>query len=145
MATSPAVSVPRPGGASPTLAEVNDRLAVALDRASAFEAQVDPRLLLELREVIDEALQLAGVRSGCRHACADQGLHCPAAEPPERMLADLQRRGWVSEWDPVEARIALDTVCLCGSHMYYVALRPGDGDLANAYAICPGCRHWRQL
>ena len=116
-----------------------------MDSATAFGAFVDPRLLVELRDVVGEVLELIGDRPGCRYACRDRGFHCPVSEPLERKAARLQASGWVASWDAVEARIAHDTVCLCGSHMSYLALRRADGKVATAWALCGLCRHWQAL
>ena len=60
MATSPTESVAHPRGAGrhppgppnyQRLAKVHDRLSLALDRAHCFGAFVDPRFLIELRDV----------------------------------------------------------------------------------------------
>jgi hypothetical protein len=127
------------------LEEVHSRLSLALDRATAFGAFVDPRVLAELRDVVGEVRELVGDRSGCRYACRDRGFHCPISEPLEREAARLQTSGWMASWDAVEARIAHDTVCLCGSRMSYLALRPADGKVATAWAVCGLCRHWKAL
>lgn len=128
------------------LADVHGRLSIAMDHATAFGAFVDPRVLVELRDVVGEVLELVGERPGCRHACRDhQGFHCPISEPLDREMAQLQASGWVASWDAVEARVAHDTMCLCGSHMSYLALRPADGQLATAWALCGLCRHWMVL
>ena len=127
------------------LEEVHGRLSLALDRATAFGAFVDPRVLAELRDVVGEVLELVGDRPGCRYACRDRGFHCPISEPLEREAARLQASGWIASWDAVEARAAHDTVCLCGSRMSYLALRPADGKLATAWAVCGLCRHWKAL
>jgi len=141
---SKSYTAPHPGAAQ--LPEVYARLGLALDRANAFGGtHVDPRVLLELRGVVDEALQLASVTPGCRYGCEGSGFRCPIADPPERMAARLQAEGWVADWDSVEARAAQDTMCLCGSKMSYAALRPGDGELGEAWAVCGACRHWVRL
>jgi hypothetical protein len=126
------------------LGEVDERLALALERADIFEALVDPRLLRELREVIHEVLELAGDAPACPYDCAGR-MHCPGTEPLDRILAGLQRNHWVPDWDSVEARVAHDTVCVCGGRLSYLALRPEDGDLATAWAVCCVCRHWIAL
>jgi hypothetical protein len=134
-----------PGEEAQRLAEVHGRLSLALDRASTFGAFVDSRVLVELRDVVGEVLELVGDRPGCRYRCRDRGFHCPISEPLEREVARLQASGWISSWDAVEARIAHDTVCLCGSRMSYLALRPADGEVATAWAVCGLCRHWKAL
>jgi len=56
--------------------------------------------------------------SECPYACAGGGMHCPTTEPLELIVAARQQRDrWVPSWDGVEARVAHDTVCLCGSRM----------------------------
>lgn len=128
------------------LEEANDRIAALCKQVVCWGPAAAPGALRELHEAITDALGIDPVASpGCRHACREHGLHCPMAEPPERMVADLQARGWVTDWDPVEAIVARDQMCLCGTRMYYAALRPADGQLGIAWAICPACRHWRQL
>jgi hypothetical protein len=134
-----------PGEEAQRLAEVHDRLSLALDRARTFGAFVDPHVLVELRDVVGEVLELMGDRPGCRYACRDRGFQCPISEPLEREAARLKASGWIASWDAVEARIAHDTVCLCGSRMSYLALRPADGKVATAWAVCGFCRHWRAL
>jgi len=127
------------------LAQVHGRLTTAMDNANTFGAFVDPRVLVELRDVVGEVLELVGDRPGCRHGCRERGFHCPVSEPLEREAARLKVSGWVASWDAVEARAAHDTVCLCGSRMSYLALRPADGKLATAWAVCGLCRHWKVL
>jgi hypothetical protein len=129
------------------LEEASERIATLCEQVVCWGPTAAPGALRELHEAITKALGVdpATTSPGCRHACSEQGLHCPMAEPPERMIADLQGRGWVTDWDPVEARVAHDEMCLCGTRMYYAALRPSDGANALAWAICPACRHWRQL
>ena len=141
----PSYPVPTEDEYSRRLAEVHGRLSTAMDNATTFGAFVDPRLLVELRDVVGEVLELIGDRPGCRYACRDRGFHCPVSEPLEREAARLQASGWVASWDAVEARIAHDTVCLCGSRMSYLALRPADGEVATAWAVCGLCRHWQAL
>lgn len=127
------------------LAEVHGRLSTAMDNASTFGAFVDPRLLVELRDVVSEVLELIGDRPGCRYPCRDRGFHCPIGEPLEREAARLHASGWGAFWDAVGARMAHDTVCLCGSRMSYLALRPADGKVATAWAVCGLCQHWKDL
>lgn len=127
------------------LAEVHGRLSTAMNNASTFGAFVDPRVLVGLRDVVSEVLELIGDRSGCHYACRERGFRCPISEPLEREAARLQASGWIASWDAVEAREAHDTVCLCGSHMSYLALRPADGTVAAAWAVCGLCRHWKAL
>jgi hypothetical protein len=141
----PSYPVPTEDECSQRLAEVHGRLSAAMDNANTFGAFVDPRLLVELRDVVGEVLELVGDRPGCRYACRDRGFHCPISEPLEREAARLQASGWIASWDAVKARIAHDTVCLCGSHMSYLALRPADGKGATAWALCGLCRHWKAL
>ena len=84
--------------------------------------------------------------SECPYACAGGGMHCPTTEPLELIVAARQQRDqWVPSFDAVEARVAHDTVCLCGSRMSYLALRPADGKVATAWAVCGLCRHWKAL
>lgn len=136
-------SVASPGA----LVEASEEIARLCEQAVCWGPVAAPGVLRELHAAIGQALGLGAddQAPGCRYGCTGHGLHCPIAEPPERMLADLQRRGWVAEWDCVEARLAQDQVCVCGTRMFYVALRPGDGVLATAWAICPTCRHWAAL
>src|SRR2546426_9624489 len=69
------------------LAEVHGRLSTAMDNASTFGAFVDPRVLVELRDVVGEVLELIGDRPGCRYACRDRGFHCPISDPLDREVA----------------------------------------------------------
>jgi hypothetical protein len=154
MATHPSVSLahrpgdrpgPARGSTEQHLADVHRRLSEALDRAIAFGAFVNPRLLVELRDVVGDVLELVGEHPGCRYGCAETPFHCPISEPLEKETARLQASGWRPCSDDVEARAALDSVCLCGSPMSYQALCPEGGQLRLAWAVCPLCRHWRPL
>ena len=165
MATRPTMSVAQ-GGAGSTdsrLAEANDRLAEALERANAWGALVDPRVLLGLNTALEDAMAAVGVRPGCRYRCAARrvsvpgshetlAVHCPVAEPPELMVATLRAVGWSEHVDEVEARVAAGLVCLvclCGTPMELVGLIgphpvPGRCEL-RSWAVCPLCRHWVAL
>ena len=80
----------------------------------------------------------------CPYPCRDGGMHCPAIDPIELILAVRQQREhWVPSWDAVEARAAHDTICTaCGGRLSYVALASTEKALATAWAICCVCRHW---
>jgi hypothetical protein len=108
------------------LADVHRRLSLALDRANAFGAFVDPRFLIELRDVVGEVLELIGDHPGCRHGCKESGFHCPIDDPLEKKLAQLQESGWILSWDDLKAQVARDTVCLCGSPHELPGALPGE-------------------
>jgi hypothetical protein len=154
MATSPNESLAHPPGSEhppPTharderLADVHERLSLALDRANAFGAFVDPRFLVELSEVVGVVLELIEDRQGCPRGYRETGFHCPIDDPLEKKLAQLQEASWVLSWDVQQARLAHERVCLCGSNMSYLALRPPGGQLVTAWALCGCCRHWLSL
>jgi hypothetical protein len=154
MATSPIKSLAHPPGSEhppPTharaerLADVHERLSLAVDRATAFGAFVDPRFLVELREVVSEVLELLGDCRVCDQGCGETGFHCPIDDSLETRLAQLQEEGWVLSWDVDQARLAHERLCLCGSHMSYLALSPADGLPTIGWALCGCCRHWLTL
>jgi hypothetical protein len=164
MATRPTMSVAQGDAEGEArhhkLVEANDRLAEALERANAWGALVDPHVLLDLGAAIEEAMDAAGMRPGCRHRCAARSvllpgtgeksaMHCPLGEPPELVAATLRAVGWVEHVDEIEARVAAGIVCLCGTPCELVGLigphhAPGRPELVS-WAVCPLCRHWVAL
>ena len=97
------------------LADVQDRLSTAMENAATFVAFGDPLVVVELRDVLGEVLELFGDRPGCRYSCEERGFRCPITEPLERAADRMQASGWIASWDAVEARLGHDMACLCGS------------------------------
>jgi hypothetical protein len=154
MATRSPASLAHPPDAGPGsawaskekhLADVHRRLSQALDRAAVFGAFVDPRLLVELRDVVGDVLEVTGKQPGCRYGCGPTPFHCPISDPLEKEMARLQSSGWFPCWDAVEARAAHESVCLCGTPMTYQALCPEGEGRPVVWAICALCRHWRSV
>lgn len=128
------------------LADLHRRLSEALDRAALFGAYVDARLVVELRDLLGEILEVAGEQPGCRYGCGATPFHCPVADPLEKVMAQLQAAGWFPCWDAVQDQTEHESVCLCGTPMTYQALCPDVDDVQPvAWAICPLCRHWRPV
>lgn len=91
MATSPYDSVAHPpdAGLHPAgslrdqrLADLHGRLSLALVRAKAAGAFVDPHLLIEMGDVVGEVLKLVGERPGRQYGCWETAHKGQASEPP---------------------------------------------------------------
>lgn len=87
-----------------------------------LRAYVDPRLVIELRDVLGEILEVAEGPPGCRYGCGATPFHGPATDPLEKVMAQLHGAGWFPCWNAVQDRAAHESVCL---------VRDGD-DLAGA-------------
>jgi hypothetical protein len=126
------------------LADLHRRLSEALDRADLFSAYVDPRLVVELRDLLGEVLEVTEEQPGCRYGCRATPFHCPVTDPLEKAMAQLQASGWFPCWDAVHDQAARESVCLCGTSMTFQALC-ADGGQAIAWALCTFCGHWRPI
>lgn len=153
MATRSPASLAHPPDAGPGpawaskeehLADVHRRLSQGLDRAAVFGAFVDPRLLVELRDVVGDVLRGDRGAAGVPVRLRADPVPLPDGRPAREGDGPVAVFGLVP-WDAVDAQAAHESVCLCGTPMTYQALCPEGEGQPVAKAICRLCRHWRTV
>jgi hypothetical protein len=129
------------------VAHAHDRLAAHMAEMNASGLLLDPDALRRLRTYAADALGVAlsyRRRVGpCGHGCRFPGLHCPAEERLDQVLAALHADGWTTHQHGADVQAAGAVTCVCGDPMTHAGLRRGRR--RKAWAICASCQHWVTL